>query len=137
MSESSHRYRFNFWHNSRGSAEGLQPELVSILPTVQRVFRDKTGNPAFSVVINAGQEWHNGHRLMSLHHTGYAIDFQTRLLPGGGLGPVAKAIATDLATTLGAQYRVELESSPPHLHIEFRTGTKMSNPGDFPAQPIA
>jgi hypothetical protein len=125
--------RLNFWENSRGSERGLQPEMKAILPVVREVFRKQTGDVNWHVQINAGQEWHNGHRLMSLHHSGFAVDFQTKRLEGGGLGAVAMAIETELKSRLGSAYRVELEHRPPHLHVEFRAGTKVSNPGDFPS----
>jgi hypothetical protein len=127
-----HTVRFNFSHNSRGSQAGLAPELKAIIPKVTAVYRETTGNPHFKVEINAGQEWHNGHKIMSLHHTGYAADFQTKLLPGGGAGEMAKHIERGVSAALGPKYRVELELHPPHLHVEFRGGLKMSNPGDFP-----
>ena len=122
----------NFWENSRGSMKNMQPELTRIVPIVIAAFRRITKNPGFTVVINAGQEWHNGHRLMSLHHTGYAVDFQTILLKGGGTGLVAQSIEQAVRKELGPKYRVELEKAPPHLHVEFRDGLKVSNPGDFP-----
>ena len=122
----------NFWENSRGSTKNLQSELLSVIPIVQGVYRQVTKNPDFNVAINAGQEWHHGHKLMSLHHAGYAIDFQTILLPGGGAGQAAQAIEKAVRTALGAKYRVELEKKPPHLHVELRGGLRISNPGDFP-----
>ena len=123
--------RLNFWRNSRGKTDGLQPELLAIIPIVENIYHEETGNPHLQVVINAGQEWHNGHNIRSLHHTGYAVDFQTIKLLGGGLGQVAEAIATHVASSLGDKYRVELEHHPPHLHVELRQGVKATNPGDF------
>ena len=122
----------NWFHNSNGSKEGLQPEILAIIPQVEAIFREKTGIKDFKVHINAGQEWHFGHKLFSLHHTGYAIDFQTIKLSGGGKGPIAQQIEHAVKTKLGGKYHVELEKNPPHLHIEFSKGLKVSNPGDFP-----
>jgi hypothetical protein len=124
--------RLNFFDNSNGKTDGLQPEIMEKLPDIIAIFHEKTGNPHFNVHINAGQEWHNGHKLMSLHHTGYAVDFQTIKLPGGGLGQIATSIEAAVRTKLGPKYRVELERHPPHLHVEFKGGLKVSNPGDFP-----
>jgi hypothetical protein len=122
----------NWFHNSNGSTAGLQPEILEIIPKVESIFREKVGKNDFMVHINAGQEWHNGHKLFSLHHTGYAIDFQTIKLPGGGKGPTAQQIEHAVRAKLGAKYRVELEKNRPHLHVEFSKGLKVSNPGDFP-----
>lgn len=127
--------RFNFGENSRGSTAGLQPELLAAIPRVEAVYREKTGNPHFKVQINAGQEWHQGHAMYSLHHTGYAVDFQTIRLIGGGVGQLARVIATAVRADLGDKYRVELEAQPPHLHVEYRGGLKMSNPVDVPSTP--
>jgi hypothetical protein len=124
--------RLNFFENSNGKTDGLQPEIMEILPKVVAVFHEKTGNPHFNVHINAGQEWHNGHKLMSLHHTGYAVDFQTIKLLGGGVGRLARSIEAAVKANIGPKYRVELETHPPHLHVEFRAGLRVSNPGDFP-----
>ena len=124
--------RLNFFRNSNGSTDGLQPEMLEIIPKVIDIFHAKTGNPQFVVHINAGQEWHHGHKMWSLHHTGYAVDFQTIKLHGGGIGQIAQSIEAAVRAKLGAKYRVELERRPPHLHVEFRGGLKVSNPGDFP-----
>ena len=123
--------RFNIGENSAGSTAGLKPELLEIVPRVEAIYREKTGNPHFKVVINAGQEWYFGHTRYSLHHTGYAVDFQTIRLLGGGVGPLAKSIAAAVRADLGEKkYRVELETSPAHIHVELRAGLRMSNPGD-------
>jgi hypothetical protein len=44
----------------------------------------------------------------------------------------AQAIEQAVRKELGPKYRVELEKTPPHLHVEYRDGLKVSNPGDFP-----
>lgn len=54
--------RLNFAENSRGSTRGLQPEILEIMPKVTAIFRKVTAMEHFQPVINAGQEWHNGHK---------------------------------------------------------------------------
>lgn len=123
----------NFWANSRGSTRNLQPEIKSKLPVIEAVFQEVLQRPTFKIVITAGQEWHNGHGLMSRHHTGYAVDIQTKTLMDGGVGATTERIAKKVRDELGGGYLV-LTREPghaPHMHIEFRAGTKMSNPLDY------
>lgn len=51
----------------------------------------------------------------SLHHVGRAIDFRTRHLEA----QEKEAVAGAVADALGASWDVVLESSPPHLHVEY------------------
>jgi hypothetical protein len=131
--------RPNFATNSRGSTEGLHPKMQAVIPRAEAIYRAKTGDRRFKLVINAGQEWHNGHVLSSRHHAGYAVDFQTRLLPGGGDGPLAHAIVQALQRDLGSEYSVQLHTPDnknpnikPHIHVELISGVKAWNPGDYP-----
>jgi hypothetical protein len=125
----------HFWRNSRGHMDGLQPQIVDKLPVIAVIFRDVTGNQNYGITITAGQEWHNGHGLMSLHHTGFAVDIRTRDLPGGPLGPIALQILSRVQAALGSDYWETLHegTSSPHLHVQYSPGMRMSNPGDFPA----
>lgn len=52
-------------------------------------------------------------------------------LPGGGTGVVAQRISEALQRRLGAKYYVLLHRPPetPHLHIQFKAGTRMSKSG--------
>ena len=123
--------RFNFAENSRGSERGLQPQIKDKLTLISDVFRQKTHNPRYTIAITAGQEWHHGHGLLSLHHTGFAVDLRTRDLPGGSGGHIAKTIASELQQKLGSNYFVQLETARAHIHVQFSPGLRISNPGDF------
>jgi hypothetical protein len=115
--------------NSRSTAN-LQPEITSVLPAVQQIFRDLSGNPNYELLITGGQEW--GHSLFSRHHSGFAVDLRTKDLPGGAGAGIAQTICTSIQQKLGPAYFVQLEhgSGGPHIHIEFRHGMKVSNPVD-------
>jgi hypothetical protein len=108
--------------------------MLDILPKAKAIYRECTSNEKYELTINAGQEWHNGHALMSLHHTGYAVDLRTVDLPGGGDGPIAKEIELRLIRELGSEYYVMRHRPPeaPHIHIQFQRGIRVSNPGEFP-----
>ena len=127
----SEKIRFNFFENSRGSTVGLQPQIKDKLNLISDVFRKHTHNPAYQITITAGQEWHHGHGLFSLHHTGFAVDLRTSDLHGGGTGLTAKAIAKELQEKLGPNYYVQRETVQPHIHVQYSPGLRMSNPGDF------
>ena len=120
---------------SRGSLKGLRPEITSKLDLIRQVFQHYTG-PNYQISITAGQEWNPKHGLFSLHHTGFAVDIRTRDLCGGGTGPVAQQIAKALSERLGNHYFVLLHRppDPPHIHIQYRRGIRISSPGDFPLQ---
>jgi hypothetical protein len=118
---------------SRGSVSGLRPEIVSKLGVIQEAFQQHVGK-SYQIQITAGQEWNPKHGLFSLHHTGFAVDVRTRDLPGAGAGLVAQRICEALKRTLGPHYYVLLHQppDPPHLHIQFSPGLRVSNPGDWP-----
>jgi hypothetical protein len=120
---------------SRGSLDGLRPEITSKLDLIRQVFQQYAGAD-YPINITAGQEWNPKHGLFSLHHTGFAVDIRTRDLRGGGTGYVAKQIARALTVKLGEQYYVLLHQppDPPHIHIQYRRGIRVSSPGDFPLQ---
>jgi hypothetical protein len=116
---------------------GLRPEITLKLNIVREVFQQYVGKN-YQLEITAGQEWNPKHGLFSLHHTGYAVDVRTRDLPGGGTGPIARLICEKLKDKLGAHYYILLHQppDPPHLHIQFRAGTRVSSPGDWPEPKI-
>lgn len=121
---------YDFYRNSRGSDEGLQPQIKDKLPLIAEVFRKYT-NSNYQLTITAGQEWHHGHGLMSLHHNGFAVDVRTLDLPGGSFGHVGDKITAELKQKLGRGYFVQNEKSKHHIHIQWTPGARMSNPGDF------
>lgn len=53
----------------------------------------------------------------SKHRVGNATDWRTRHLPGGSVGPAARAIAEKLRGALSDDFDVVLESN--HIHIEY------------------
>ena len=115
--------------NSRSTAH-LQDEILKILPSVREIFCQFTGNPNYQVEITGGQEW--GHGFFSRHHTGFAVDLRTKNLPGGPRGQIARQICDAVNNQLGEKYFAQLEGpEAPHLHIEFKLGTRVSNPVDL------
>lgn len=100
---------------------GLSPEMKAVIPIVSKIYQEHVKhNPH----ITAEQEWY-GHCAWSLHHTGYAIDFRTIDLPGGGIGETATKIADEIRKTLGKDYYVLLHHDKPyHLHIQYRKGVR-------------
>lgn len=118
---------------SRGSVSGLRPEIMSKLGVIQEAFQQHAGKN-HQIEITAGQEWNPKHGMFSLHHTGFAVDVRTRDLPGGGTGLVAQRICEALKRRLGPHYYVLLHKppDPAHLHIQFSSGIRMSNPVDWP-----
>ena len=121
---------------SQGSTAGLRIEITSKLDLIQDIFRRNSGNPHYRINIRAGQEWSPKHGLFSSHHTGFAVDIRTRDLAGGGFGNVAHLVANELQRMLGHDYYVLLHRppDPPHIHIQYNRGIRMSSPGDFPLQ---
>jgi hypothetical protein len=119
--------------DSGKSVAGLRPEITSKLASVQKVFRRCSKIPQYQISIKGGQEWNPKHGLFSLHHTGFAVDIRTRDLPGGGTGTTAKAIRDALQNELGSAYFVllHLPPDPPHIHVQFSGGLRMSSPGDW------
>jgi hypothetical protein len=119
---------------SQGSTEGLRFEITSKLGLIQEVYRRVTGNRNYQINIRAGQEWNSKHGLFSLHHTGFAVDVRTSDLAGGGVGPLARQIAGELQSKLGNRYFVLLHKppDPPHIHVQYSAGIRMSSPGDWP-----
>src|SRR6266436_2381107 len=119
---------------SRGSTVGLRPEITNKLVIIREVFQRYAGGPKYQINIRAGQEWNPKHGLFSLHHTGFAVDIRTNDLPGGGTGHAAQQIAEELKRRLGDQYFVLLHRppDPPHIHVQFSRGIRMSSPGDWP-----
>ena len=109
----------------------LEPEIVNILPAVQRIFHELSLNGKYELTITGGQEW--GHKVFSKHHTGFAIDIRTQDLPGGGGGIAAHEAKARVEKLLGPKYLVILEHSPYHLHIEFKPGRTVSDPLDLKA----
>jgi hypothetical protein len=122
--------------------KGLEKEITEIIPTVLSVYKkhaqiwnnkhESKINLAKIAHINGAQEI-KGHGCFSLHTTGYAIDFRTIDLPGGGNGSMAKLIAADLRKALGKEYLVLLHRPPDpmHIHIQWQHGIRMRM---FPAK---
>ena len=100
---------------------GLSHEMKIVIPVVSKIYQKHVKhNPH----ITAEQEWY-GHCTWSLHHTGYAIDFRTIDLPGGGIGETATKIADEIRKELGKDYYVLLHQDKPyHLHIQYRKGVR-------------
>lgn len=105
----------------RPAYTGLSPEMKAVIPVVSKIYQKHVKhNPH----ITAEQEWY-GHCAWSLHHTGYAIDFRTINLPGGGIGETATKIAGEIRKVLGKDYYVLLHHDKPyHLHIQYRKGVR-------------
>jgi hypothetical protein len=95
--------------------------MKAVLPVAEKVYQKHVKhNPH----ITGAQEWY-GHCAWSLHHTGYAVDFRTNDLPGGGVGATATKIANEIRKALGKDYYVLLHHDKPyHLHIQFRKGVR-------------
>ena len=100
---------------------GFSPEMKAVIPIANKVYKKHVGhNPH----ITGGQEWF-GHCMWSLHHTGYAVDFRTIDLPGGGIGKTATTIANEIRKLLGKEYYVLLHHDKPyHLHVQYRKGVR-------------
>jgi hypothetical protein len=121
---------------SRGVA-GLDPRVQAVLPQIEEIIQKCLGNPTYRVHMTGAQEW-KGHGWLSRHHTGFAVDIRTRDFPGGGCGCVAKQVARRVQRALGSRFYVLLHMppDPPHLHVEYRRGARISEPGDFPSPRI-
>ena len=118
---------------------GLQPEILWRLWAIQGIYRAMLGRPSYFIVITGAQEW-SGHCLFSLHHTGYAVDIQTKNLPDSGVGRFTESLATAVRRLLGPDY-VVLSREPghaPHLHVQYQRGRRVAPPGDYtPAPDVA
>ena len=113
---------------TRGKA-GLRLEIAAKLDVMRQVYL-ALAPPGAKFELTGTQEW-EGHEFESLHHLGFAVDIRTKYLPGGGYGPLAAKIATQLQVRLSQfspSYKVILHRPPypPHIHVEFRAG---SGPG--------
>ncbi len=86
---------------------GLQPEAVPIIIIANEVY----ASMGYDCVITSVTD--SQHTAKSLHPFGYSVDLRTRHVP------VEKqaALAKEIATRLGPQYDVVLESD--HIHAEF------------------
>lgn len=90
---------------------GLKPEMARTVIRVMLIYSEY-GVPA---VITSGLDGH--HSSKSLHYVGLALDWRTRHLPGGYLGPAAHAVREQIAAVLGDDYDVVLEKD--HIHVEY------------------
>lgn len=99
--------------------QGVQPEILVALQVADGVFakyrQDAVGvlggAPADCIITSCRD---GNHKRGSKHNTGHAIDLRTRHLRGNGTDAI---IVTDLATALGAEFDVVLESN--HIHVEY------------------
>jgi hypothetical protein len=115
----------------------LDPAMSPVLPIIDQVFRQYAPR-GFKVEYTAGKEWFH-HGLWSLHHSGNAVDIRTRTLPDGGVGAISSMIATVLQESLNSRlgrnkYRVlynDQGPAIPHIHIQYNSGGRWSEPGDF------
>ena len=107
--------------------EGLQPEIADRLPAMKSVFRERD----LDLEVVAAQTWH-GHSFYSLHHTGFAIDLNVAKVDHLTVAELVEA----LRQSLGSAYRVlaYLDVKQPHLHVEFQSGLRISEPVDDPWQ---
>jgi hypothetical protein len=120
----------------------LAPAMKQVLPIIRQVFGQCV--PGFKVEFTAGKEWFH-HSKFSLHHSGNAVDVRTRTLPDGGVGNVSVNIAKKLQLTLNTRLgrgrytvlRNDQGPSKPHLHVQYNSGGRWSEPGDFEQSRIA
>ena len=112
--------------------------MLAVLPVVDSVFA-RFAPAAFKIEFTAGQEWFNHNVWSSLHHSGNAIDIRTKTLPDHGIGSTSRHIAEQLQRELDSRFgrrRYTVlwnDSGPtkPHIHVQFNSGLRMSEPGDF------
>jgi hypothetical protein len=93
---------------------GLQPELIPAMIIASEVYREL----GFDFVLTSVTDSQEVHMKNSLHPKGYAMDVRTRNVPT----EKHQALATELATRIGPQYDVVLESD--HIHVEFDPKSK-------------
>jgi hypothetical protein len=110
----------------------LTPAMTQALPVIQQVF-EQYAPAGFVVEFTSGKEWVH-HKMLSLDHSGNALDIRTRTLPDGGLGGISAYITTVLQQALDAhlgsgQYRVLLNDAGPlipHIHVQYNPGGRWS-----------
>lgn len=88
---------------------GVQPVMFFAAGVINEIFK-KYNSDCF---ITSGME--GKHSQSSRHYTGNALDFRTMHLSTG----VAAAIQQDVREALGAEFFCQIESTPPHMHVQF------------------
>ena len=86
---------------------GIQPEMVAAMAIVASVY-SWLDYDCIPTSCTDGE-----HSAGSLHYTGLAMDFRTRIVPEGERPKLRDAVAQ----ALGDEYDVVLEAT--HLHVEF------------------
>lgn len=115
----------------------LSPPMTQTLPIIRQVF-SQYAPPGFLLEFTGGREWFQ-HGLLSLHHSGNALDVRTRTLPDHGVGGTSAQIATVLQDALNARLgrgkytvlRNDQGPAKPHIHVQYNRGGRWSQPGDY------
>ena len=94
---------------------GLRPEALLAVIVANDVCRDHS----YDCQLSGGIE--GIHSRTSLHYAGLAFDFTVGGIPNGAIALVEyQRITNKLATALGPDYDVLLETTRLHIHVEYQ-----------------
>ena len=88
---------------------GMRPEMSYANTAVVGVFTDM----GFDCVMTAGVD--GKHSRASAHYTGRAADYRTRHVPEDQ----HVLLGNKLREALGPEFDVLIETTPPHVHVEY------------------
>lgn len=89
--------------------DGLRPEMVLAVVIAGQVYESNQAE----LVVTEGTG--GKHMVGSLHASGRAVDIRT-----GNVAPITlSSVVAELKRRLGENYDVVLETTSPHIHIEF------------------